>query len=93
VQALRRSAIREPLTNKLIACHDESNHPRGVEMRFVVVAEEDGAFTFVARWGETMVARSGDAIVQDLKNPSDTYRIAKAAFACTYEVISSPEGN
>jgi hypothetical protein len=41
-------------------------------MRFVVIAEEDGAFTFVARWGETMVARSGDAIVQDLKNPSDT---------------------
>jgi hypothetical protein len=68
-------------------------HPRGVEMRFVVVAEEDGAFTFVAPWGETMVARPGDAIVQDLKNQSDTYRIAKAAFACTYEVISSPEGN
>ena len=68
-------------------------HPRGVEMRFVVVAEEDGAFTFVAPWGETMAARPGDAIVQDLKNPSDTYRIAKAAFACSYEVISSPEGN
>ena len=29
-------------------------------MRFVVVTEEDGAFTFVAPWGETMVARPGD---------------------------------
>ena len=65
--------------------------PRGIEMRFVVVVEEDGTFSFTAPWGETMVARPGDAIVQDLKNPSDTYRIAKAAFACTYEVISAPQ--
>lgn len=64
--------------------------PRGVEMRFVVVAEDDGAFGFTAPWGETMVARPGDAIVQDLTNPGDTYRIAKAAFACTYEVIRAP---
>lgn len=65
--------------------------PRGVEMRFVVVAEEDGTFTFVAPWGESMVAQPGDAMVQDPQNPSDTYRIAKIAFACTYEVISSPQ--
>ncbi len=65
--------------------------PRGIEMRFVVVAEEDGTFTFVAPWGEAMVARPGDAIVQDPKNAKDTYRIAKAAFACTYEVISDPQ--
>jgi hypothetical protein len=67
--------------------------PRGIEMRFVVVAEEDGTFSFVAPWGESMVARPGDAIVQDKGNPSDTYRIAKAAFACTYEVISAPRAN
>ena len=65
--------------------------PRGVEMRFVVVAENDGTFSFVAPWGETMVARPGDTIVQDLKNPSDTYRIARAAFTCTYEVMSPPQ--
>ncbi len=34
-----------------------------------------------------MVARPGDAIVQDPENPLDTNRIARAAFACTYEVI------
>jgi len=65
--------------------------PRGIEMRFVVVADSDGAFSFTAPWGETMVARPGDAIVQDPGNPADTYRIARAAFACTYEVIAAPE--
>jgi hypothetical protein len=64
--------------------------PRGVQMRFIVVAEQDGAFTFIAPWGEKMVARPGDSIVQDPNNPKDTYRIAKAAFGCTYEILSSP---
>jgi hypothetical protein len=62
--------------------------PRGVQMRFVTVAEEDGAFTFIAPWGERMIARPGDAVVQDPQNPKDTYRVAKAAFACTYEILS-----
>ncbi|MEZ5788767.1 MAG: hypothetical protein R3D62_20295 [Xanthobacteraceae bacterium] len=65
--------------------------PRGVQMRFVTVAAEDGAFTFTAPWGEQMVARPGDAIVQDLNNPKNIYRIAKAAFACTYEVLREPQ--
>jgi hypothetical protein len=65
--------------------------PRGIEMRFVVVAERDGDFAFSAPWGESMVARPGDAIVQDLNNTKDTYRIAKAAFACTYEVLREPQ--
>jgi hypothetical protein len=61
--------------------------PRGVKMLYVVVGETDGEFSFIAPWGEKMVARPGDAIVQDLKNEKDTYRIQKAAFACTYEII------
>ena len=61
--------------------------PRGADMRFVVVTEKDGAFTFTAPWGETMVARPGDAIVQDAQDPKDTYRVQKAAFTCTYEEI------
>ena len=64
--------------------------PRGADMRFVVVAEKDGAFTFTAPWGETMIARPGDAIVQDAQDPKDTYRVQKAAFACTYEKIRRP---
>jgi hypothetical protein len=64
--------------------------PRGVQMRFVVVAEQDGAFSFIAPWGERMVARPGDSIVQDPSNPKDTYRVAKAAFTCTYDVLSAP---
>jgi hypothetical protein len=65
--------------------------PRGVQMRFVVVTAQDGSFSFIAPWGERMVARPGDSIVQDLNNPKDTYRIAKAAFACTYEVLREPQ--
>jgi hypothetical protein len=64
--------------------------PRGIEMRFVIVHEADGTFRFVAPWGEAMVARPGDAIVQDPGNPADTYRIARAAFACTYEITAAP---
>ena len=65
--------------------------PLGIQMRFVVVAEQDGEFAFVAPWGERMVARPGDLIVQDPNNTKDTYRVAKAAFACTYEVIREPQ--
>jgi hypothetical protein len=62
--------------------------PRGVQMRFVVVTEQDGSFNFIA---ERMVARPGDFIVQDAGNSKDTYRVAKAAFACTYEVLREPQ--
>ena len=65
--------------------------PRGVRMRFVVVAEQDGMFAFTAPWGERMVAHPGDAIVQDPDNPKDTYRIAKDVFTCTYEILRDPE--
>jgi hypothetical protein len=61
--------------------------PRGAQMRYMVVPPADGPFTFIAPWGETMIARPGDSIVQDVNNPKDTYRIARAAFACTYEII------
>jgi hypothetical protein len=65
--------------------------PRGVQMRFVVVTEQDGSFDFIAPWGERMVARPGDLIVQDVNNSNDTYRVAKAAFACTYEILRQPQ--
>ncbi|MGH6900528.1 MAG: hypothetical protein ACREJ5_28925, partial [Geminicoccaceae bacterium] len=61
--------------------------PRGIEMRYLVVRDADGAFTFTAPWGEPMVARPGDAIVRSPDDPADTYRIAAAAFACTYEIL------
>ena len=63
--------------------------PRGVEMRYLVVRAADGTFTFTAPWGEPMVARPGDAIVRSPQDPADTYRIAAAAFACTYEILQA----
>ena len=65
-------------------------HPRGNPMRFVAVGDSDGAFRFTAPWGEAMVARPGDLIVQNPDSAKDTYRIARAAFGCTYEVMVEP---
>jgi hypothetical protein len=61
--------------------------PRGIEMEYLLVRPVDGTFTFTAPWGEPMAARPGDAIVRDPGDPADTYRIAAAAFACTYEIL------
>lgn len=62
-------------------------HPTGVEMEYLIVAEGTGEFQFIAPWGEPMVARPGDAIVQIPDDPDDTYRVARVEFDCTYEVI------
>jgi hypothetical protein len=67
--------------------------PRGVQMRYFIVRPEDGRFTFTAPWGESMVARPKDAIVRSLTDPKDMYRIAAAAFDCTYEIIERPPSN
>lgn len=61
--------------------------PLGKPMRYFIVKPEQGEFTFTAPWGEPMIAKPGDAIVQDPNDPKDTYRVAAAAFACTYEVL------
>jgi hypothetical protein len=61
--------------------------PRGLAMMYFIVRDVDGRFTFDAPWGEFMIARPGDAIVRNPNDPKDTYRIAAAAFACTYEIL------
>ena len=67
-----------------------SFRPRGIDMRYFVVASGEGSFTFTAPWGEAMVARPGDAIVRNPADPRDTYRIAAASFTCTYEIVKAP---
>lgn len=64
--------------------------PKGIEVRFFVVEETEGTFTFIAPWGNEMIARPGDAIVRNPADPKDTYRVAAAAFECTYEVVTPP---
>ena len=39
-----------------------------------------------------MVAHPGDALVQNPSDPADTYRVAGASFACTYEIVTRPKG-
>jgi hypothetical protein len=64
--------------------------PRGRKMHYFTVRSDEGTFRFTAPWGEPMIARPGDAIVQDLDDPSDTYRVAAVSFECTYEVLEAP---
>ncbi|MCP8938368.1 hypothetical protein NK718_07560 [Alsobacter sp. SYSU M60028] len=64
--------------------------PKGAEMRYFILGDKEGPWSFKAPWGEDMVAKPGDAIVQDPANPKDTYRIAAASFACTYNVTKAP---
>jgi hypothetical protein len=65
--------------------------PVGKDLRFLVLPVEEGAFTFTAPWGEAMVARPGDAILQDPQDEKDVYRVAAASFACTYEIVTPAE--
>ena len=62
--------------------------PLGSDMGYFIVSEEMGDFSFTAPWGELMIAKVGDAIVQVPSDRTDTYRIAAASFACTYEIVS-----
>ena len=66
-----------------------SYQPKGVPMRYVFLRADEGPFTFLAPWGEDMVAKPADALVQDPNNPADTYRIARYAFDCTYEITEA----
>ena len=65
--------------------------PRGVEMLYTLVRDQDGNFHFTAPWGEVMVARPGDALVRARNDPKDLYRVQAAAFACTYEIVKAPQ--
>jgi len=65
----------------------QEHRPVGRVVRSLVLKPEHGEFVFTAPWGERMVAKPGDVIVQDPEHPEDTYRVAAAAFDCTYEVL------
>lgn len=64
--------------------------PVGQDMLYFVVQPKDGAFSFIAPWGEEMVARPGDAIVRSTADPNDIYRVAADSLAGTYEILVHP---
>lgn len=64
--------------------------PKG-RMRYFIAGTKEGAFRFTAPWGEQMIARPGDAIVQDIDDQTDTYRVAAILFECTYEILEPPK--
>ena len=62
--------------------------PQGKPLRFLTLRAVEAPFTFTAPWNEAMIARPGDALVQDPENERDVYRVARASFDCTYEVVT-----
>ncbi|WP_039134463.1 hypothetical protein [Gallibacterium genomosp. 2] len=79
-----------PLSDKNPQLSNEwqSYKPKGIEMEYFIVSPQDGNLKFIAPWGEEMIAYPGDVIVRAPNDHKDTYRIAKAAFSCTYEIIN-----
>lgn len=61
-------------------------HPIASDIDYFIVEASEGEFIFTAPWGEAMIAKPGDAIVQNPLDIQDTYRVAGMAFVCTYEV-------
>ena len=68
----------------------QAYRPRGADMHFVVFRDADCPFTFIAPWGEEQTARPGDVLIRNPAKPEDTYRVAKAAFEGTYQIIKPP---
>jgi hypothetical protein len=65
-------------------------HPIAAPVEFFTVRQEEGEMTFMAPWGERMVARPRDVIVRNPRDPNDVYRIYWMSFDCTYEVTRAP---
>ena len=60
--------------------------PLGPEMGYFLIPQGAGPYSFTAPWGEPMMAKSGDAILRNPGDHTDVYRVAAAAFACTYDI-------
>ncbi|PPC74004.1 hypothetical protein C4K68_28210 [Pokkaliibacter plantistimulans] len=62
--------------------------PVGKEVNYIILPESLGSFQFKAPWGEMMIAKPGDALVQSPSDSADTYRVAAQSFSCTYNIIT-----
>ncbi len=60
--------------------------PSGQPMEYLILPKGEGPYSFIAPWGEEMVAYAGDAILRNPAEHKDVYRVAASSFACTYEV-------
>ncbi|EPF5869757.1 hypothetical protein MWX50_001296 [Morganella morganii] len=65
--------------------------PQGEPMDYLVITQEE-PFVIIAPWGEKQRVMKGDVLLRSRHDPQDSYRIQKAAFTCTYQVIT-PAGD
>lgn len=64
--------------------------PQGEPMDYLVITQEK-PFVIIAPWGEKQRVMKGDVLLRSRQDPQDSYRIQKAAFDCTYQVITFAE--
>ena len=64
--------------------------PVGSLVHFLVVPADTPPFRYVTATGDTVLVRPGDTLVQSAKDESELVRIAAAAFACGYDVVTPP---
>ena len=64
--------------------------PVGSLVQFLVVPADTPPFRYVTATGDTVLVKPGDTLVQSAKDESELLRIATAAFACGYDVVTPP---
>ena len=64
--------------------------PIAKDVRFHLLPSDTDPFSFVAKSGESVVARPGDAIVQDPRDETNVSFVTGASFSCTYDVVIAP---
>jgi hypothetical protein len=64
--------------------------PVGSLVQFLVVPADTPPFRYVTAAGDTVLVKPGDTLVQSAKDESELVRIATAAFACGYNVVTPP---
>ena len=65
--------------------------PQGEPMDYLVITQEK-PFVIIAPWGEKQRVMKGDVLLRSRQDLQDSYRIQKAAFDCTYQVITPAGG-
>ncbi|MBM3524606.1 MAG: hypothetical protein FJX57_16800 [Alphaproteobacteria bacterium] len=64
--------------------------PIAAPVEFFTLRADEGEMSFVAPWGQRMIARPRDVIVRNPRDHTDIYRIYWASFDCTYQVTRAP---
>ncbi|WP_413482512.1 hypothetical protein [Morganella psychrotolerans] len=61
--------------------------PQGEPADYLKI-KQGAPFAVIAPWGEKQRVMKGDVLIRSQLDPQDSYRVQKAAFECTYQIIT-----